>query len=272
MSGLTELHLTPAVAGALEVLGYTAQDSAVRDQVATAARGHNLALAWPPAARYSVPALAGLISAQQTAKSRSVILAPADALNEWAAAIAPFASAAGLSLLVADTPSRAARRLKEGTLDILITSPTTAGALQERSALKMDGVGHVVLAWPELYEGEDTLTAIMQDLPAEAQRIVVMAVPQAGHPVVERYARRALVTGPMIAAEGAVTPARPSVRVVTTPWSQRGTALNGLLSTEDPVNVTVWCADQSGVPRRVRHCHWETAQSRSPMGSRPRRR
>lgn len=247
MSGLTELHLTPAVAGALDVLGYTAQDSAVRDQVATAARGHNLALAWPPAARYSVPALAGLLSAQQTAKARSIILAPADALHEWAAAIAPIAHAAGLSLLVADTPSRAARRLKEGTLDILITSPTTAGALQERSALKMDAVGHVVLAWPEMYEGEDALTAIMQDLPAEAQRIVVMAAPQAAHPLVERYARRALVTGPMIVVEGAATPARPSVRVVTTPWAQRGTALNGLLSTEDPVNVSVWCADQASV-------------------------
>jgi hypothetical protein len=247
MSGLTELHLSPAVAGALEALGYTAQDGAVRDQVATAARGHNLALAWPPAARYSVPALAGLVSAQQSSKSRVVILAPADSLGEWAAAVTPFASAAGLSLLLADTPSRAARRLKEGTLDILITSPATAGALQERSALKMDAVGHVVLAWPEQFEGEDPLTGIMQDLPAEAQRVVVMAVPQAAHPVVERYARRAHLTGPMIVAEGAVPPARPAVRVVTTPWSQRAAALNGLLSVEDPASVSVWCADAASV-------------------------
>lgn len=247
MSGLTELHLTPAVAGALEALGYTAQDSAVRDQVATAARGHNLAIAWPPTARYSVPALAGLISAQQASKSRSVVLAPADSLQEWAAALTPFASAAGLSLLVADTPSRAARRLKEGNLDILITTPTTAGALQERSALKMDGVGHVVLAWPELFEGEDALTAVMQDLPAEAQRIVIMAAPQAAHPLVERYARRALVTGPLVLAEGAIPAVRPAVRVVTAPWNQRGAALNGLLSVEDPANVSVWCADASSV-------------------------
>lgn len=247
MSGLTELHLSPAVAGALEALGYTAQDVAVRDQVATAARGHNLALAWPPAARYSVPALAGLISAQQNSKARSVILAPADSLSEWAATITPFASAAGLSLLVADTPSRAARRLKEGSLDILITSPATAGALQERSALKMDAVGHVVLAWPELFEGDDPLTGIMQDLPAESQRLVIMAVAQAAHPVVERYARRALVTGPMILADGAVTPARPAVRVVTTAWNHRGTALNGLLSVEDPGSVSVWCADAASV-------------------------
>lgn len=247
MSGLTELHLTPAAAGVLEGLGYTAQDGAVRDQVATAARGHNLALAWPPAARYSVPALAGLFSAQQTAKSRSIVLAPADALHEWAAAVAPFAQVAGLSLLVAETPARAARRLKDGTLDILITTPTTAGALQERSALKMDGVGHVVLAWPELYEGEDALAAIMQDLPAEAQRIVVMAVPQAAHPVVERYARRAHVCGPMILPEGVAPPVRPAVRVVTTAWAQRGNALHGLLSTEDPATVAVWCADAGGV-------------------------
>lgn len=247
MSGLTELHLTPAVAGALEALGYTAQDSAVRDQVATAARGHNLALAWPPTARYSVPALAGLVSVQQTAGSRSVILAPAGALNEWAAAVLPFASAAGLSLLVAETPARAARRLKEGALDILVTSPATAVALQERSALKMDAVGHVVLAWPELFEDEEALTTLMQDLPAEAQRIVVMAASHPAHPVVERYARRAHLTGPMILAEGAIPATRPSVRVVTTPWQQRSAALNGLLSVEDPASVSVWCADKAGV-------------------------
>jgi hypothetical protein len=228
-------------------LGYTAQDGAVRDQVATAARGHNLAVAWPPTARYSVPALAGLISAQQQSKSRAVILAPADSLAEWAATITPFASAAGLSLLVADTPARAARRLKEGVLDILVTSPATAGALQERSALKMDAVGHVLLAWPELFEGDDPLTNVMQDLPADAQRIVVMAVAQPAHPVVERYARRAHVTGPMILAEGAIPATRPAVRVVTTPWSQRGIALNGLLSVEDPATVSVWCADAAGV-------------------------
>ncbi len=247
MSGLTELHLTPAVAGVLESMGYTAQDAAVREQAATAARGHNLALAWPPAACYSVPALAGLVSAQLGGTTRAVLLAPPGSLAEWAAAVLPLAAAAGLATLVADTPARATRRLREGTLDLLITTPTTALALQERSALKMDTVGHVVLAWPEFFEGEEALTVLMQDLPAEAQRIIVMAAPSGAHPLVERYARRAMVTGPLVLAQDAVAPARPSVRVVTASWEHRADALAGLLATEDPASVSLWCADAAGV-------------------------
>ena len=61
MSDLTEFHLAPAVAETLGALGYTAADGAVRDQCAMAARGHNLVLAWPPAACYSAPASAGAL-------------------------------------------------------------------------------------------------------------------------------------------------------------------------------------------------------------------
>ncbi len=244
MSGLTDLHLAPAVAGALEALGYTAQHQAVRDQVPTAARGHNLSLAWPPAARYAAPALAGMLSAQLTNASRGLILAPAHSLGEWADIVLPLARATGITALVAETPARATRHLAEGQLQLLVTSPVTALALLERSALKADQLGHVVLAWPDLYESDEPLVPLMQDVPADAQRIVILASPVPNHPLVERYARRCLVTGPMVPVPEAEAPARPAVRVVTAGWSQRPTALTGLLETEDPASVSIWCADE----------------------------
>jgi ATP-dependent RNA helicase DeaD len=245
MSGMSELHLAPALAGALEALGYTAQDPAIRDQVPTAARGHNLALAWPPAARYGAPALAGMMSAQVANGTRALVLVPAQSLAEWSDLILPLCRAAGLPAVVAQTASRATRRLADPDLRVLVTSPATALALLERSAFKADQLGHVVLVWPEQFDSDEALAALMQDLPAEAQRIVILAAPAAGHPVVERYARRAHLTGPLIPVPESEAPARPAVRVVSVGWSQRSGALAGLLESEDPVSVSVWCADQA---------------------------
>jgi ATP-dependent RNA helicase DeaD len=247
MSGLTDLHLAPAVAAALESFGYGAADAAVRDQVPTAARGHNLGLAWPPAARYAAPALAGLVSAQLANGSHALVVAPGHALAEWANVLLPLAQAAGLSTVVAETPARATRRLRDGALRLLLSTPATALSLLERSALKVDKLGHVVLAWPEQFESDDALTALMQDLPAEAQRIVVLAEPRSAHPLLERYARRCHVCGPLGVVGESETPARPPARILSVGWSQRGLALAGLLETEDPETVTVWCADQRSV-------------------------
>lgn len=248
MSGMTDLHLAPALAGALEALGYTAQDQAIREQVPTAARGNNLVLAWPPAARYAAPALAGMMSAQLGGSASALLLAPAHTLAEWADIVLPLARAAGLPTLVAETPARATRSLADG-LRLLVTSPATALALLERSSLKADQLGHVVLAWPDLFESDEALAALMQDLGAEAQRIVMLAAPVTNHPLLERYARRAHLTGPMIPAPEAEIPARPPVRVVRTGWNQRGTALAGLLELEDPASVSVWCADRGSAER-----------------------
>ena len=245
MSGMTELHLAPALAGALEGLGYTAQDPAILDQVPTAARGHNLALAWPPSARYAAPALAGMMSAQAAAGSRALVLVPPHALPEWADLVLPMARAAGLAAVVAHTASRATRRLADPDLRLILTTPATALALLERSALKADQLGHVVLVWPEQFEADEALASLMHDVPAEAQRIVVMAAPSTSHPVVERYARRAHLTGPLLPQPDAETPAQPAVRQVQVGWAQRAAALSGLLESEDPATVSVWCADQA---------------------------
>lgn len=241
MSGLTDLSLTPAVAGVLESFGLGATDAAVRDVVPPAARGTNLALACPPAARHAVPALAGLVSHLTQTDRQALILVPSHALDEWAAVLLPLVQAAGLPAASTREPARATRRLREGRLRLLLTTPDTALALLERSALKAERLGHVVLAWPEFFTNDGALAALMQDLPAEAQRIVILAEARAAHPVLERYARRALLLGSLAGEQPLV--ARPAVRMALTGWNQRGQALGQLLEAEDPAAVTVWCAD-----------------------------
>lgn len=247
MSGIADLHVAPAVAGALEAFGYSAEDALVRDQAPAAARGTNLALAYPPAARYAAPALAGVVSALLADSTLGLVLVPPQALAEWAAVLLPLAEAAGLPALAAQAPGRAARALREGTLRLLLTTPETAYALLERSALKTERVGHVVLAWPEQFDSEEPVTALMHDVPAEAQRVLVFAAYRTAHPLLERYARRAHLAGSLVPnlAEGAEAPARPAARVATVSWSRRGAVLASLLDVLDPARLTVWCADQA---------------------------
>jgi len=244
MSGLVELHLSPAVAGALESFGHSAEDALIRDQVPTAARGHNIVLAAPPSARYAAPVLAGMVSALAGGSRRALVLVPAHALAEWASVLMPLAQSAGLPCLAALAPGRATRALREDRLRLLLTTPDTALILLERSALKTDQLGHVVLGWPEQFESEEPLVALMQDVPAEAQRIVVPAQPRPGHPVVERYARRAHSAGPLAQPESATLPEIKPARVVTVGWTRRGAALGSLLEMLDPAKLTVWCADR----------------------------
>jgi len=245
MSAFVELDLAPALAATLESYGYSPEHPAWREQLPAAIRGTNLALACPPAARYAVPALAGLAGALRTG-GRALVLVPAHALAEWTAVLLPLAGAAGRSALVARQPARAIRRFREGRLEILLATPATALALHERSALKPEQLGHVVLAWPELFDADEALSSLMQDVPAEAQRILVLAAPRPGHPMLERYARRALVIGPLAGAE-AVPPAGPAVRMALVAWSRRAEALAALIEAEDPESLTVWCADRRSV-------------------------
>ena len=136
-----------------------------------------------------------------------------------------------------------ARRLREGKLRLLLATPATALALLERSALKTDRIRHVVLAWPELFESDNALEALMQDVAADAQRILVPAAYRAGHPLVERYARRALVAGPL-ATPAAPVSEKASVRVAMTGWAQRALALTSLIEAEDPASLVIWCLDR----------------------------
>ncbi len=238
---MTELpHLSAPVAAALERLGWSADDPAVREVAPTAARGHNLVVISPPAPVYAVPALAGLLSRLGNGR-RAIILSPASQLQEWGGQAHTLAGDSGLRIQVAHGTARAMRRLRGDEVDLLITTPDTVLALHRRSALGVDGVVGVLLAWPESWEDEAGLAPLMQDLPRDSQRIVVTAAPSRAADLVERYARRAPTLGSM--GDALPEPAGP-VRAVGVSWERRAAALADIVELLDPASLAVWTVDR----------------------------
>ena len=240
MPSFQELHLTPSNAAALERLGWSPEDADARDTAPTAARGHNLVAFTPPVPAYAAPALAGLLSRAPQGQ-QTLLLAPPSQLDEWGALAHELGRDAGLRIQVAHGTARALRRLKADAVDLVITSPDTALNLLRRSALRMDSIAALLLAWPESWDDEESITPLMQDLPKETQRIIYTSAPERVEALVERYARKALTV------PGATPQAPPSgpVRTVSVPWSRRVPALAELMELLDPASLAIWTADRS---------------------------
>jgi ATP-dependent RNA helicase DeaD len=234
-----ELHILPSIARVLDQRGWTPDEAVARDVAPTAARGHNLVAVTPPIPAYAAPALAGILSRVERGKP-ALILVPAVQLEEWGAVIADLAQDASLSVQIGRGPSRAMRRLRQESLDVLVTTLETALQLVARSALRMETVGTLVLAWPESLPDDDSVMPLMQDLPREAQRVVYTAEPGRVNAWVDRYARKALTVGADAAEAGALGP----VRTVATPWNRRVQALADVIEVVDPASLVVWTADQ----------------------------
>jgi ATP-dependent RNA helicase DeaD len=243
VAGFQDLHLTPPIAAALTRLGWSADDPVVREAAPTAARGHNLVLLAPPSPAAATPALAGMLGRLGPGRS-GLLLAPAGQLDEWGRVVHQVAGDGGLRVQVAHGTSRATRRLRADTIDLLIATPETALALQQRSALRPDALAAVFLAWPESWEDEDALTPLMQDLDKEAQRLVVTSAPDRTAPLVERYARRALTLGGAALQGDPIGP----VRTVGVPWGRRVDAVADLIELLDPSSLVVWTADRAAHP------------------------
>jgi ATP-dependent RNA helicase DeaD len=235
---LEALHLTPPIAEALARLGWSADDPLVRDAAPTAARGHNLVLVLPPSPAAAAPALAGLLSRLGPERG-ALVLAPAGQLDEWGRVAHALSAGTGLRIQVARGTSRATRRLRDDSVDLLITTPETALALQRRAALRAERVAAVLLAWPEAWEDEDAVSPLMQDL-KDAPRIVATSEPDRAAGLVERYARRALT---LVAGAVEGTPVA-LVRTVTVPWGRRIAALGDLVELLDPASLVIWTADR----------------------------
>jgi hypothetical protein len=195
----------------------------------------------PPAPVYGVPALSGLVS-RLGRGTRALLLAPAAQLQEWGGQAHALSAESGLRIDVATGSARALRRLRGDGVDLLVTTPDTALALHRRSALDLDGVAAVLLAWPESWQDEAGLAPLMQDLSKDAQRIVVTAAPGRVADVVERYARRALTLG-LQESELSAEPVGP-VRAVGVSWARRAAALGDVVELLDPVSLVVWTADR----------------------------
>ncbi|HEX5385278.1 MAG TPA: DbpA RNA binding domain-containing protein [Gemmatimonadales bacterium] len=250
MTDLVALHLTPPIADALARLGWSADDAAVREVVPTAARGHNVVVVAPPAPAYAGPALAGVLSRLGgESRRRALVLAPETMLDEWGVVAHALARGASLGVEVTHGAARAARRLAGEALDLLVASPDTALALLHRSALGAESIAALVLGWPEQWPDADALTAVMAELPRDAQRVILTSEPARAADLSERYARRALTVGGAAehAAPGAAARSERAgpVRTASVAWARRAAAVGELLELLDPASLTVWTADRS---------------------------
>jgi ATP-dependent RNA helicase DeaD len=235
-----DFHLKAPIGAALERLGWTADDARVREAAPTAARGNSLVAYTPPVAAHAAPGLAGLLS-RLLEGGRGLLLAPASQLEEWGALVYDLSRDSGLRVQVAHGTARVMRRLRAGTLDLVIASPETALTLAGRSALRMEEITALFLAWPESWADEDKITPLMQDLPKDALRVIYTANPDRIGALVERYARKALTIG----IPAGSPPGRGPVRTVSVPWSRRVAALADLVELLDPASLVIWTADRS---------------------------
>jgi ATP-dependent RNA helicase DeaD len=243
VSGFAELHLRGEIAQVLEAWGWRADTPAVRECVPAAARGNNVVLVASPSPAAAAPLLAAALS-RLGPEVRGLVLCPPSQVAEWGGLAHALGAAAGLRVEAATGAARPLRRLRADALDLLVASPDTVSDLLTRGALKADRLALVLLVQPEGFAEHAALTVLMQDVPKDAQRLVVTADSDASAGVVERYARKALVVGGLPA--GAVAePVKASVRTVSVGWSQRETALADLLHVLDPARAVIWAADLS---------------------------
>jgi DbpA RNA binding domain len=234
-----DFHIYAPIAATLDRWGWSPQDHVAKEAAPTAARGHNLVAVTPPVPTYAAPAMAGVLSRLQH-DGRALIIVPSDQLEEWGALVHGLVRDTRLRVQVARGAARAMRQLRADALDAVVATPETALTLVTRSALRMDMVQSLVLAWPELLPDADSLTPLMQDLSKEAQRVIYTAEPERVTALVERYARKALTIG-MVGVEGA---AAGPVRTIGAPWARRVQALADLVELLDPASLVVWTADR----------------------------
>jgi ATP-dependent RNA helicase DeaD len=236
--------VAPAVVGALEARGWQPSDDAVRQVLPPIARHGNAVVAVPPSPVRALPALAGVMTAVAGSRGRALILTSPALVAPLGLELAQLARAAELRLVSATGPARAARHLGAGTVDVLVTSPAVALALHTRSALAIDAITSVTLAWPEDWDADEAVTLLLADLPKEAERLVLTSDLTRVASLTERHARRSLVVGYPQSSQEGVAPPR-SVRTLATPWSGRAQGLTTILETLDPTSVGVWTADRS---------------------------
>ncbi len=236
--------LAPQVVDTLRELGWQRDDESVRQVLPAVARHGNAVVAIPPSPARAAPALAGMIAAIAASRGRGLILAAPALVTAVGREVARLAQGGDVRVVTANGPSRAARHLSSDTVDLLVTSPAVALSLHTRSALAIDRITALALAWPEDWHADEALTVLLGDLAKDSQRLVLTGDPRGIVELVERHARRSLTVS---FSDSAALPGEPprSLRAFQTGWTGRAEAIAELLETLDPAQVAVWAADRS---------------------------
>jgi hypothetical protein len=213
----------------------TTEDRVTLDE-ATAAlrRGRHVVLVLPPAVEQAA------VVWELVSPPAVIVCGDHGSAAEWAAA-AP----AGVRVHAVTGLSRATHILKERSVPLLAGAVQDLAALLTRSALKLDTLSTVVVAWPEaLVSGEHA--AALDTLLAEAhaaRRIVLSWNPAVLGDFLERHARRALIVGapapPVDGSGGSPGPVGPA-RYAVVPQFGRHAAGRALLEALDAQRPFIW--------------------------------
>lgn len=201
-----------------------------------AARGNSAVLVAPPSTAYAYGALAGVYHhLKEGTGTRGLVLVPEGTLQAWHS-VADTASL-DLQVHIGAGQARAARGITAGATDVLVTTLSTAIALQQRATLKVDALLSVVLIWPELWSETESLAALMTDA-KESQRVIITSDLPATAPLIERYARKAITIGGPVADAPVLPPLGP-VRTVVVSEQEREAAVRAIEETLDPATMLI---------------------------------
>ncbi len=182
-----------------------------------------------------------------------IVCSDRDAAATWSEASPPTRRVHGVTGL-----DRTTRLLKDGAIDVLAGTPEDLQTLASRSALKLDDVTTVVLAWPEGLIASDRLGTVDQLLgeQRDARRIVLTWNPQALDDLVERHARRPHVVGDLPLGEDArPLPPAAAARYVVVPHARRQAGIPDILDAVNRARVAVWRrGDESSDPQDAIVC------------------
>jgi len=151
--------------------------------------------------------------------------------------------------LVAITAAgRGTRLLRSRVVPAISATPSTLVTLLRSSAVKLDGVRTVIVAWAdELFEAREgeALEVVLAEVPKDASRIVVAdRLSPEVEALVERHLRRASRQG--IGAEDSSS-ASLAIRYVSTTPAGRHATFRRLLDDLDPPSIVVLASDPNAV-------------------------
>jgi len=170
-----------------------------------------------------------------------VVCADHEQAAEWAAAAPPEHRAHAVTGL-----ARSAALLKEGRVGLVAGAAAELTTLVSRSALKLDAVDTILIAWPETFS--DVLDALLSEAP-EARRVVLSWNPPALGDFLERHARRAEIVGALpLDAEGKPLAPVCSARYAVVSTARRDAAVREALDALRGRPAYVWSGGPVAAP------------------------
>lgn len=157
----------------------------------------------------------------------------------------------GPTFVPATAAGRASRLLRVGSPLGLSGSPAVLAELVRSSALKLDRVQAVVIAWADdilAIGGGADLEAVLGELPKEASRVLVAGeITGELEQLIERFMRRPRHITDAEAPAGEDAPLRVPVQYVTVSDRTRAMTLRRLLDELDPESLTVAAWSEEGI-------------------------